>query len=209
MEDFFASSVLKIIQKAIEERYGGNVSEAAREWGVSAQSLYKWVRGKRSPGIDMLGPILDRLNITVSSPKKELEDYALIPRVMATAGAGESFDTSGKIAGYYAFRVDFLRASMIPQDKAVTMFVRGDSMDPVIKDGDMILIDQHDTEPRDGGIYLLNLAGALMVKRIFRLPAGWRLHSENTKYQPTDVIGDELSSLKIFGRVRWFGRVLP
>lgn len=208
MGDFFSSAV-KIVKDAIETKFGGNVAEAARAWGCKAPTLYNWVRGNRAPNIDALGPIFDQLNITLTHPKKELEDYAMIPRVMATAGAGESFDTSGKIAGYYAFRVDFLRESMIPQDKAVTMFVRGDSMDPVIKDGDMLLIDQHDTEPRDGGIYLLNLAGALMVKRIFRLPAGWRLHSENPKYQPTDVIGDELSSLKFFGRVRWFGRVLP
>lgn len=207
MAEFFPS-VMRIIKNAIETKFGGNVAEAARAWGCKAPTLYNWVKGNRVPNIDALGPILDQLNVSLVRPKQELMDYALVPRVTAVAGAGESFEVSSMIAGYYAFRLDFLRASGIPKDKAVTMFVRGDSMDPVIKDGDMILIDQSDFEPRDGFIYLVNLAGALMVKRLFRLPNGWRIYSENAKYLPTDVVGDELESMKIFGRVRWFGRVL-
>lgn len=207
MADFF-SSVMKIVKSAIETQFNGNIAEAARAWGCKGTTLYKWMKGDRAPNIDALGPILDQLNVSLSHPKQELMDYALVPRVTAVAGAGESFEVSSMIAGYYAFRLDFLRASGIPQDKAVTMFVRGDSMDPVIKDGDMILIDQSDFVPRDGFIYLVNLAGALMVKRLFRLPNGWRIYSENAKYLPTDVMGDELKSMKVFGRVRWFGRIL-
>lgn len=208
MGERFSDKALEIIRHAVKYQYAGNVLEASRAWNVSNNNLYRWLKGERSPQLEMIGPILDKLNVTIAHPKDELYDYALVPRVRAVAGAGESFDISGVIAGYYAFRQDFLRASGIPQDKAVTMFVRGDSMEPVIKDGDMILIDQSDIMPRDGFIYLMNLAGALMVKRLFRLPNGWRIYSENAKYLPTDVLGDELESLKVFGRVRWFGMVL-
>jgi phage repressor protein C with HTH and peptisase S24 domain len=208
MKENFAEKAMAIIRHAVNSQYAGNVLEASRAWDVNNNNLYRWLKGERSPQLEMIGPILDKLNATIAKPKDELIDYALVPRVTAVAGAGESFEVSSMIAGYYAFRLDFLRASGIPQDKAVTMFVRGDSMDPVIKDGDMILIDQSDFAPRDGFIYLVNLAGALMVKRLFRLPNGWRIYSENAKYLPTDVVGDELESLKVFGRVRWFGRVL-
>lgn len=208
MGERFSDKALDIIRHAVKYQYDGNVLEASRAWNVSNNNLYRWLKGERSPQLEMIGPILDKLNVTIARPKDELHDYALVPRVRAVAGAGESFDISGVIAGYYAFRQDFLHASGIPQDKAVTMFVRGDSMEPVIKDGDIILIDQSDIVPRDGFIYLMNLAGALMVKRLFRLPNGWRIYSENAKYLPTDVLGDELESLKVFGRVRWFGRVL-
>lgn len=208
MKENFAEKAMALIRHAVNSQYAGNVLEASRAWGVNNNNLYRWLKGERSPQLEMIGPVLDKLNATIEKPKDELMDYALVPRVTAVAGAGESFEVSSMIAGYYAFRLDFLRASGIPQDKAVTMFVRGDSMDPVIKDGDMILIDQSDFEPRDGFIYLVNLAGALMVKRLFRLPNGWRIYSENAKYLPTDVVGDELESLKVFGRVRWFGRVL-
>lgn len=208
MSAAFVPSVMDAIRHAVDVQFDGNILEASRAWDVKNDNLYRWLKGERAPKLEMLGPILDKLHITIAKPKDELMDYALVPRVTAVAGAGESFEVSSMIAGYYAFRLDFLRASGIPQDKAVTMFVRGDSMDPVIKDGDMILIDQSDFAPRDGFIYLVNLAGALMVKRLFRLPNGWRIYSENAKYLPTDVVGNELESLKVFGRVRWFGRVL-
>ena len=40
------------------------------------------------------------------------------------------------------------------------LLVRGDSMEPLIRDGDFILADQGDKDPQDGLIYLLGVAGS-------------------------------------------------
>ena len=160
------------------------------------------------PSPDVLCDWLDKLHISFVSPGEEMKQFELVPRVRAVAGAGESLETDDHIDGYYAFRDDFFRKNGIHPKKCAMLLVRGDSMEPLIRDGDFILVDQGDKDPQDGLIYLLGVAGALMVKRLFRLPNGWRIYSENAKYLPTDVIGDELESMKVFGRVRWFGRVL-
>ena len=199
---------LETVRKAVDANFGGNVARAAEAWGVKNDNLHKWLRGDRSPKLELIGPVLDKLGVSLALPGDETGGYELVPRVKARAGAGESFETSDEVAGWYAFRRDFFRRIGANPKRCVTMFVEGESMEPLIHRGDMILVDQTETEPMDGFVYLVNLSGALMVKRLFRLPHGWRLHSDNERHGNIDVQGDELSAFKIFGRVRWFGRVL-
>lgn len=199
---------LETVRKAVEAKFDGNVARAAEAWGVKNDNLHKWLRGDRSPKLELIGPVLDKLGVSLTLPGKETEDYELVPRVKARAGAGESFETSDEVAGWYAFRKDFFRRISANPKKCVTMFVEGESMEPLIHRGDIILVDQTEADAIDGLVYLVNLSGALMVKRLFRLPQGWRLHSDNESHGNIDVLGDELSAFKIFGRVRWFGRVL-
>lgn len=199
---------LETVRKAVDAKFDGNVARAAEAWGVKNDNLHKWLRGDRSPKLELIGPVLDKLGVSLALPGKETEDYELVPRVKARAGAGESFETSDEVAGWYAFRKDFFRRISANPKKCVTMFVEGESMEPLIHRGDIILVDQTEADAIDGLVYLVNLSGALMVKRLFRLPQGWRLHSDNEGHGNIDVLGDELSAFKIFGRVRWFGRVL-
>ena len=86
------------------------------------------------------------------------------------------------------------------------MYVRGDSMEPLINDHDTILVDTRDNEPRDGFIYLIGFGETAMVKRLQRTPRGWNLCSENKNYPPIPVEGQEV--MQVHGRVRWFGRVV-
>jgi len=200
--------IVACLRKAAD-RLGGK-AELMRHLGAKKPTFYRALSDENPvlPAPEVLCQWLDKLHVSMAMPGEELESYELVPRVAATAGAGESFETSDEVAGWYAFRGDFLRRIGANPEKCVTMFVSGDSMEPLIRDGDMILIDQAEADPKDGLIYLVNLSGALMVKRLFRLPSGWRLHSDNDKYGHLDILGDELSAFKIFGRVRWFGRVL-
>ena len=109
----------------------------------------------------------------------------------------------------YAFRTDFLTRVHINPDKSVMLLVRGDSMEPLIRDGDTVLVDQSKNLPEDGFIYLVTLDEALMIKRLQRIPNGWRLRSENPDRGYIDIEGDDqLNMFRVHGRVRWFGRVL-
>ena len=71
-----------------------------------------------------------------------MKQFELVPRVRAVAGAGESLETDDHIDGYYAFRDDFFRKNSIHPKKCAMLLVRGDSMEPLIRDGDFILVDQ-------------------------------------------------------------------
>lgn len=151
---------------------------------------------------------LERLGGQVALPDEEIENYAMVPKVKALAGAGESLVTSGRVSGYYAFRQDFLEREKIHPESCVLMQVIGDSMEPLIKEGDTILVDERCKEPKDGKIYVVGLGDALMVKRLAKLPNGWKLCSDNKERGDTPVQGDDLDSLRFYGRVRWFGRIV-
>ncbi len=210
-QDFFSDSIA-FIKKYVDEEHGGNIASASQSLGMTGDTLYKWLTGKRSPKLELIGPVLEKLGVSLAFPGHSRfatpkEDFALVPKVEALAGAGESLATSDAVEGYYAFRADFMRQIGVSPHNAVMMDVIGDSMEPLIRQGDTLLIDQAKKEPHDGQIFLLNLEGALMVKRLIKIPGGWRIHSENRMVSDIDVTGEELNNLYVFGRVRWAGRV--
>lgn len=174
---------------------------------TTATKLYDFLGGadtRYSAVVDWL----EKLGGQVALPDEEIENYAMIPKVKALAGAGESLVTSGRVSGYYAFRQDFLEREKIHPESCVLMQVIGDSMEPLIKEGDTILVDERCKEPKDGKIFVVGLGDALMVKRLAKLPNGWKLCSDNKERGDTPVQGDDLESLRFYGRVRWFGRIV-
>ena len=140
-----------------------------------------------------------------------LHDFVFIPRYNLKASAGHGLDTNGEKPIFsMAFRrywIDnFLRLD--PHDLSV-LSVKGDSMEGVLNDRDVILINHADNTPKEG-VYVLRIDGDLIVKRVQRKPGGKiGIISANEAYAPYDV---ELSNLPndfaIVGRVVWFGRQL-
>lgn len=202
--EYFASQIGK--GKRFETR-----AEMARFLGLGKTTqtqLFNFLDGKNT-GFAAVSDWLDSLHIQVAFPGEELRDFKLVPRVNAVAGAGESFETDSSYAGMYAFSDDFMRTIGIKADSAEMMYVSGDSMQPLINNGDTVLIDKEDSKPIDGRIYVLSYGDALMVKRLQRTPRGWLICSENSSiYPPIPVEGQDLDQFKVYGRVRWVGRVL-
>lgn len=163
--------------------------------------------GRSLPGAEELCRWLDELKARVVFPGQELDDFVMIPRVEAIAGAGASLETGGEIEGLYAFRRDFLRREGINPKQAVMMLVRGDSMEPLLKEGDAILVDQGSSVPVDGQIFVVRLGEELMVKRLQKSSGGWNICSLNPGYGPIPVLGEQ-EDFCVYGRVRWFGRVV-
>lgn len=83
--------------------------------------------------------------------------------------------------------------------------VVGDSMVPTLADGDEILVDRRDAQPRlRDGIYVLRVEDALLVKRLVREGDGFAVRSDNPAVGPVDLAG----GVDIVGRVLWAGRRL-
>lgn len=200
-------------QKAIDwlnSRIGKREQAAvAEKIGAAVSTFNRVLSGGSTPPADKMLLWLNAFGVHLAYPDERLSNYSFIPKITAVAGAGESLETESEIEGLYAFRTDFLQREHINPAESAMLLVRGDSMEPLIKDGDTILIDKSDNIPREGLIYVATLGDALMVKRFQRLPNGWRLCSENSIRGYTDVVGDDfLDMLRVHGRVRWFGRVL-
>ena len=209
MEKFF-DVCMNALREYVAKDFDGKNNAAARALNISPSVLSQWLNGVRTPTLAAIGPVLDTLGAEVNFSGKEdpLQDYILVPKVKAVAGAGASFVVDDEATGLYAFRRAFLEREHISTSNLVMMMVMGDSMEPLIRDGDTVLVDQKDNTPVDGRIYVLRIDDALMCKRLEKIPGGWRVKSDNPDRGFYDLRGDELESLHVFGRVRWFGRVV-
>jgi phage repressor protein C with HTH and peptisase S24 domain len=138
--------------------------------------------------------------------------FSFVPRydVRPSGGPG-AVEASGDLDGgsFVAFRTDWLRRLGIDPNRAEVIFAVGDSMDPTIRDGDLILVDRSIDRVVDNGIYVVTLGGLVLVKRVqSRSDGGIILSSDNSNYRDDVVPAGELPNLKIEGRVRWFGRTI-
>ncbi len=99
-----------------------------------------------------------------------------------------------------------LRAS--PEDLYL-IYVDGESMEPTLRSGDVILLDRRATKPDREGIYILRMDGMLLVKRLQALPgASVKVSSDNPAYEPFILMLADMESqdFAILGRVVWSGR---
>jgi phage repressor protein C with HTH and peptisase S24 domain len=206
MEKSANDRLLELLDIAVEKH--GSMAEIHRLTGISNANLTYWKQRNRSPRLNEFSKILDLLGCKILLPE-ELPDYADIPKVSAKAGAGSSLITDAEVAGYYAFRRQFLTRMGISERKAVLLDVIGDSMSPLLKNGDTILVDQGKRDLYEGFIYLIGLGDELLVKRLHRHAKGWTLISQNPGYPPVTLDETDSESLRVYGRVMWSGHVFP
>jgi phage repressor protein C with HTH and peptisase S24 domain len=87
--------------------------------------------------------------------------------------------------------------------------VDGDSMEPTLRAGDVILIDHRVTHPNREGVYILRMDGALLVKRLQFRPGGQiDVISDNAAYSSFSIRLADMEPLDfaILGKVVWSGR---
>jgi phage repressor protein C with HTH and peptisase S24 domain len=132
--------------------------------------------------------------------------YVLLPLVEARAAAGNHGGLrSDQIVDFIAFSENFLKQTLrrSPQNLAL-LTASGDSMDPTIRDGDLLLVDTSARRIEGSRIYVLAIGGALMVKRIqLRLDGSVVVKSDNAVYEPEVLAADQTSTLNILGQVVW------
>lgn len=73
----------------------------------------------------------------------------------------------------------WLSKKQVRKENLIAVMVRGESMEPTLYDGDLIIVDTGDKRPVDGSVYVFNYDGEIIVKRIFRDAGKWYLTSDN------------------------------
>ena len=141
--------------------------------------------------------------------KKSTSDDSIfqnIPKVRARLSAGGgSFEVGSEIEGYYAFRKDWLTTKGNIK-KMVLMDIFGNSMEPELKDGDTILIDESQKDILAGAVYAVGVDDTIMVKRLEKHPNKLVLLSDNKDYSPIYLQPSEIDSVRIIGKVIWICR---
>jgi phage repressor protein C with HTH and peptisase S24 domain len=134
--------------------------------------------------------------------------YLPLYDVRAAAGSKGIVTDGEHVANELAFREDWIRRELrtSPSDLRL-IHVEGDSMEPDLRAGDIILVDHSDTQARREGIYVIRMDDALLVKQLQRMPGGLiKVISRNPAYEPFTVAAEKIQAhngFDIVGRVVW------
>lgn len=131
--------------------------------------------------------------------------YVFVPQVRGEISAGRGLTPDDTAEVRLAFRKDWIERKGDPANMSLVR-VSGDSMEPTLKSGDIVLVDHNRNyiDPQ-GGIYAVSIDDGIIIKRVQVLyPSGrFKIISDNSRYEPFDL---ESERLKVNGRVVWFGR---
>jgi phage repressor protein C with HTH and peptisase S24 domain len=133
-------------------------------------------------------------------PRGEFVD---IPRLPLEASAGPGATAAQEIPfDSFRFSRRWLREQGLEPAQLSAIRVMGDSMDPLLRDGDEILVDRTPRPFREG-VHIVRLGDALHVKLLQAVPPGrLRLISKNPAYEPVEVA---MTDVDVVGRVVWKG----
>lgn len=136
-----------------------------------------------------------------------------IKRYDAGASAGRrrlGFLGEGRVVDRLVFSEDWVRRVLRrnPANLAV-IEAWGDSMAPTIGDGDVLMLDVQPDGLVTGRIYVVEVDGELLVKRIQRRMTGQVVVlSDNAAYAPEELSREDVEQLRVIGEVVWSGRVI-
>jgi phage repressor protein C with HTH and peptisase S24 domain len=88
----------------------------------------------------------------------------------------------------------------------VLMDIVGNSMEPELRDGDTVLIDESQKNILSGAIYAVGVEDTVMVKRVEKHPSKLVLQSDNKNYSPIYLQAEEMDTARIIGKVIWVCR---
>jgi phage repressor protein C with HTH and peptisase S24 domain len=199
----------------------------AERLNISLPTMNHYETGKRIPGSDLLARLAEVVECDAgwlltgvetnakyleASPNPTdpiMEDFVLVPRynIEASAGGG-SMVHSEQIVDHLAFKTDWVYKELGTDPKNLLLIHSiGDSMEPTIRSGDLLLVDRKKSQVKGDGIYLINLADGLMVKRVEWLLGGSVvIRGDNTLVSREQTLSStDLENLHILGRVVWIG----
>lgn len=174
----------KIKQRRIE--LGMDADELALKIGKSRATVYRYENGEiENMPTTVLEPIARALNTTPAylmgwkEPEKSSPAHGVTIKVLGRVAAGIPIDAIE----------DIIDTEEISEEMAMTgtffgLKIHGDSMEPRICEGDVVIVrQQNDAENGDIVIALINGNDAT-CKRLMKYSGGISLISLNSKYEP-------------------------
>lgn len=138
------------------------------------------------------------------------EKIAHIPIFDVAAAAGrEGFVSEEPVRDYLPFRETWIATVLgsYPEN-LVGLRVEGDSMEPKLRSGDVVLVDrvQHEARPLSEGVYLFRYQEDLLIKHLRpQAGGGVEVISYNPKYEPFLIhpAESEAGTAAVLGKVVW------
>lgn len=209
------------------KRIKKNQTELAEMIGVSQDSISNWETMKREPSMEDIGNLAGAFGISIhdlipeqsqspdqknssEAPGTTEDGYITLPRLNICPSAGAGTITEEEMpVDFVRFKEDWLRTVLrLKPENLNIVSVDGDSMEPTLRSGDLIIVDCRTPDSIKDGVYVIRHDGALKVKRLQGLGKGSiKITSDNPRYDPITVGPDSPpEEFSVCGRVVWAGR---
>lgn len=200
---------------------GWSQSDFAKHFRVSPQTINNWIKRNSLSSSSAqtiakeTGFSCDWLMSGQGSPIPETEScHSSDEHTYAVIFPDKYY--SAPLKGHIENIVNLLKALKINQDEisrfankakdSKSMIVTGDSMNPVMSDGDLVMFNTQDTQIRDGKYYVIRMGEVERVKMLIAKADGSLvIRSVNPDYEDEIISGNDIKNNKIsiLGRVWW------
>lgn len=216
--------------KAVRARLGKSQEEMAAAAGIPIDTYRKYENDSRTPGGDALGglgimgvdltwlltghgsdalammrPHEVNLAQQLHAKYDATEAFVLIPLYDIRAAAGHGALVEERPASeHWAFSRAWLAKELgVPAARLALVTVSGNSMEPELHDGDVVMIDRGDIEILREGVYVFYLDERIYVKQLTLLDDKLMITSRNDgEYPRRDVkLTKENETFRLIGRV--------
>lgn len=188
------------IRKLLAKR-GLNQTDMARDLGIAETTVSSWMLGKRYPGLKSLQKLADYFNVKRSTLTEEWPSNLIevsqrtvrIP-VLGKIACGDPILAEENYEDYRTVLEEGL-----PSGNLVYLEAKGDSMQPTIPNGAMVMIrEQPEVEYGEIAAVLINGNEEVTLKRIKKQGDVIFLMPDNPAHEP--ILVDENNPIKIIGK---------
>ena len=194
------------LEKSLDDN-NVTASELSRTIGVASSVVYSWKMRDSIPRADIAVKVAEQLNTTVeylvngtgNNQISKSDNTFLVPILNQelSAGHGDLLPEEDVIEGLLSLPI-WLRKKY--GNNLGALHVHGDSMQPTLNDGDMVVCDSLGWDKSDG-IFAIRLNGNGYVKRLQVINGKVLIKSDNPNYETITEPLDS-NSINVIGKVR-------
>lgn len=183
-----------------------NQTEFGKKIGITMRAVQKWENGKSKPQNSTLKSLINTFHVNPDwllngdgemflgeNKQQEVSDIISIPyypEVSAAAGSGALVYDENTVKH---LQISSAIINISTGDNVCLINATGNSMQPVIDDRDLLLVDLSQKLITDEGIYVIRLDTTLVVKRVQKILNGIILISDNPQYPPREISAENFN----------------
>ena len=208
---------VKYIQDTIDQQLdaiGLNASQASF-LATGKRDAIQAIRRGMMPGANRLEQLSNALDLEFyfGPPRESISSNPLVSDLVEVAvyegglsAGGGAWNDEGRKQGSFSFPKNYIRGRLghSNPDSLAILPVLGDSMEPTISNGDLVLIDRNVSNCLHDGVYAFLLDDITLIKRLHRQARGvLSVNSDNKGYENQTLRESDLKRLTIIGKACW------